>query len=114
MDKKFLFDLLKTPSPSGYEIDIQKKIIDTMKPYSDKVLTHHSLNVVNVLNPDSKMKVLLSGHIDEISLVIDKVLDNGTIKMQRNGGIRPYMYLGGVHIEGATDFQQLLFAGFEV
>ncbi|MBP5407835.1 MAG: M42 family peptidase [Bacilli bacterium] len=94
MDKKFLFDLLKTPSPSGYEIDIQRKIIDTMKPYSDKVLTHHSLNVVNVLNPDSKMKVLLSGHIDEISLVIDKVLDNGTIKMQRNGGIRPYMYLG--------------------
>lgn len=94
MNKDFLLELISTPSPSGNELEIQKKIIKEMAPYSDKVLTHHSLNVVNVINPDSKMKILLSGHIDEISLVVDKVLDNGTIKMQRNGGIRPYMYAG--------------------
>lgn len=94
MDKKFLFELISTPSPSGYEFEIQNKIIKAMKPYSDKVMTHHSLNIVNVLNPESKMKVLVCGHVDEISLIIDKVLDNGTVKMQRNGGIRPYMYAG--------------------
>ena len=73
LNTDLLFELLKTPSPSGNELTIQKKVIELMKPYSDKVYTHQSMNVVNAINVNSKMKVLLAGHIDEISLTVEKV-----------------------------------------
>ena len=94
LDTKLLYELLKTPSPSGNEFEIQKKVIKLMEPFVDKVYTHQSMNVINAINPDSKMKVLLAGHIDEISLTVEKVLDNGMVKVCRNGSIRPYMYSG--------------------
>ena len=50
IDKNLLYELLKVPSPSGYELPIQKKVIELMKPYSDKVITHHNYTVVNVIN----------------------------------------------------------------
>lgn len=94
----FLYKMLKTPSPSGYELEIQKLIIEEMKPYVDKVYTHQNYNVVNAINLDSKMKVLLAGHVDEIGLVINEIKDNGTCRVTRTGGIRPYMY-AGQHVE---------------
>ncbi|MBO4667383.1 MAG: M20/M25/M40 family metallo-hydrolase [Bacilli bacterium] len=100
-NEDFLCKLLKTPSPSGYELEIQKLVIDEMKGYADKVYTHQNYNVIHAINVDSKMKVLLSGHIDEIGLVINEIKDNGTCKVERTGGVRSYMYLGQ-HVEVIT------------
>lgn len=94
IDKNLLYELLKVPSPSGYELPIQKKVIELMKPYSDKVITHHNYTVVNVINPESKVKVLLCGHIDEIGLCINDINSDGTCKVERIGGIKPYVYIG--------------------
>ena len=100
-NQDFLEKLLKTPSPSGYELEIQKLVIDEMKDYADKVYTHQNYNVVHGINVDAKMKVLLSGHIDEIGLVINEIKENGTCKVERTGGVRSYMYLGQ-HVEVIT------------
>ena len=100
-NEDFLCKLLKTPSPSGYELEIQKMIMKEMKSYADKVYTHQNYNVVHGINVDAKMKVLLSGHIDEIGLVINEIKDNGTCKVERTGGVRSYMYLGQ-HVEVIT------------
>ena len=58
-NKDFLFSMLKIASPSGEEIGLQKYLIEAMKDVDDKVYTHHNMNVVHAINPDSKMKVLL-------------------------------------------------------
>ncbi len=92
MNYDLLYKLLKTPSPSGYELNIQKLVIEEMKGISDKVYTQDNLNVINAINPQSQVKVLLSGHIDEISLVIEKINADGTCKVTRNGGTNPYAY----------------------
>ena len=97
-NEEFLCKLLETPSPSGYEFEIQKLVMEEMKPYSDKVYTHQNYNVIHAINTNSKMKVLLSGHIDEIGLVINEIKDNGTCRVERTGGVRSYMYLGQ-HVE---------------
>lgn len=111
--KDLLFKLLETPSPSGSELKIQKMVIEEMKDVADKVITHHNYNVINVINPESETKILLSGHIDEIGLYIEEILSNGTCKMARAGGIRPYMYCGqhvvvinseGAHIPGVIGY----------
>ena len=104
-NKEFLFSMLKIASPSGYEYDLQKHIINEMKGVADKVYTHHNYNVVHAINPDSKMKVLLSGHVDEIGLVIEEINSNGTCRVTNTGGIRPYMYLGQHVNVYARDFE---------
>ena len=92
--RELLYKMLKTPSPSGSELKIQKLVIEEMKDVSDKVITHHNYNVINVINPESKTKILLCGHIDEIGLYIEKIETNGTCRVARAGGVRPHMYAG--------------------
>ena len=94
MNYSFLYEMLEMESPSGFEFNMQKKVIEYMKNDVDKVITHHSGNVINVINPDSKIKVLLAGHIDEIGLMISEVLGNGLVKCTSAGGVRANMYVG--------------------
>ncbi len=94
MEKQLLFKMLSTPSVSGYELAFQKMLIDEMKDVDDLVLKHHSYNVIHAINPKSNVKVMLLAHIDEIGLMIERVLDNGICKLTNVGAIRPEMYMG--------------------
>lgn len=94
MDYHFLYEMLETESPSGFEFNMQKKVMKYMEPYADNFITHHSGNVISVLNPNGPTKVLLAGHIDEIGLMISEVLSNGLCRVTRAGGIRANMYIG--------------------
>lgn len=94
MDIKFLKEMIDTPSLSGNEFELQKKIIKHMEPLCDKVMTDHVGNVVSVINPKSNVKILLDAHIDEIGLVISNIKGDGRCKMQKVGSIRPSLYLG--------------------
>ena len=94
MNKKLLEKLLKTPSVSGYELCIQKMLINELKDIDDEIITHHSYNVTHVVNKDSNIKVMLLAHIDEIGLIIEQVLDNGICKLTNAGAIKPEVYIG--------------------
>lgn len=94
MNLNLLEKLLKTPSVTGYELGIQKMLIDEMKDIDDEVITHHSYNVIHIVNNQSDIKVMLLAHIDEIGLIIERVLDNGICKLTNAGSIKPEMYIG--------------------
>lgn len=94
MTLEFLKMLIDTPSVSGNEFALQEKIINTMKPICDEIITDHTGNVISVINPNSKIKILLDAHIDEIGLVISNIKDDGRCKLENIGGIRPSLYLG--------------------
>ena len=94
MNKNFLYTLLDSMSVSGHEIPLQKKVIEEMTPYCDEILTDYTGNVISVLNKDAKFKVMLSGHIDEIGLIITQIEANGLIKVSSAGGIYPTVYPG--------------------
>lgn len=94
MDIKFLKEMIDTPSLSGNEYELQKKIIKQMEPICDKIITDHVGNVVSVINPESNVKILLDAHIDEIGLVINNIQADGRCKMDNVGSIRPSLYLG--------------------
>ena len=49
MDKEFLYDMLRTPSVSGHEIALQKKVIQHMEPVADEILTDATGDVISVL-----------------------------------------------------------------
>lgn len=94
MNKEFLYTLLDTMSVSGYEIPIQKKVIAQMKPYCDKIMTDYTGNVISVINPDAPFKVLLTGHIDEIGLIVTQIQGDGLIRVAKAGGISANVYPG--------------------
>ena len=77
MNKEFLYEMLDTMSVSGSEIGLQKKVIAHMTPYADEIRTDYTGNVICLLNPDAAFKVLLTGHIDEIGLVVTHICGNG-------------------------------------
>ncbi|WLD91555.1 M20/M25/M40 family metallo-hydrolase [Alkalihalobacillus sp. AL-G] len=85
--QKFLKELLSTPSPSGFEMAIQRKWIKYVEKFADIIETDHAGNVTGVVNPDAPFKVLLAGHCDEIGFIINRIDENGYIHFTKLGGI---------------------------
>lgn len=94
MNREFLLELLRTPSPSGMEIEIQKKWRDYVKPFAHRVDTDGAGNVIACLNPDVDYKVLLAGHCDEIAFMVKQIDDDGFIRVEKLGGISPKTAVG--------------------
>ena len=94
MNKNFLYILLDSMSVSGHEIPLQKKVIAEMTPHCDEIRTDYTGNVISVLNPNAPFKVLLTGHIDEIGLIVTYIESSGLLRVTRAGGIRGYQYPG--------------------
>jgi len=94
MDKKFLFEMLKTMSVSGDEFTLTSKIIKYGNEIFEKVETDHVGNVVMSINNQSPYKIMLFGHMDEIGLVVSKILNDGRAKVAGVGSITPYIYVG--------------------
>ena len=94
MSKEFLYELLTTASVSGYEEPLQKKVIQYAKTFADEVRTDEIADVVSVVNPDAKVKVMLAAHADEIGLMISQITDEGMLHVSKAGGIYLGSYLG--------------------
>ena len=94
MNKEFLFDLLKTGSVSGNEADLEKKIYDYMQDKADLVTVDELGNVTAAVNPDAPFRVLVSGHADEIGLMVSAIGSDGTLMVTHIGGIYPTTYPG--------------------
>ena len=89
LDKKaitFLENYLNNASPTGYESEGQKIWMNYLKPYVHEFITDTYGTAVGVINPDSKYKVIIEGHSDEISWYVNYITDNGLIYVIRNGG----------------------------
>ena len=94
MNKEFLFDLLKTGSVSGSEEALEKKIYDYMQDKADLVEVDELGNVTAVVNPDAAFKVLITGHADEIGLMVSAIGSDGMLMVTKIGGIYTTTYPG--------------------
>ena len=94
MNKAFLFDLLQTGSVSGNEMELEKKIYDYMQDKADMVTVDELGNVTAALNPDAAFKVLVTGHADEIGLMVSAIGSDGMLMVTKIGGIYPTTYPG--------------------
>jgi endoglucanase len=92
--KEFLEELLITYAPSGSEERFQNKWVEYVSEYADEIRTDLSGNVIGIINPNADFKILLAGHADEISFIVNYIDDNGFIYVQKSGGINPKLALG--------------------
>ena len=94
MNKEFLFELLKTGSVSGNEAELEKKIYDYMQDKADVVTVDELGNVTAAVNPGAAFKVLITGHADEIGLMVSAIGSDGTLMVTHIGGIYTTTYPG--------------------
>lgn len=85
--KEFLFELLNTPSPTGYEQPVQRVVRRRMKKYADVISTDLHGNVMVGINPNAKRKVMLAGHCDQIGFMVKHITKEGFIYVSPLGGI---------------------------
>jgi endoglucanase len=90
----FFKALLETPSPSGYESNVQQIVREYVAGFADEVRTDLHGNVIVVKNPTSPLRVMLAGHCDQIGLIVQHIDDDGFLYIQPIGGWDPQMLIG--------------------
>jgi endoglucanase len=86
-DRDFLFDLLSTPSPTGFETPGQKKWAGYVGDFADRIESDPYGNVWATLDgPDGGPRVMLEAHADEIGFMVKYITDKGFIHVDRIGG----------------------------
>ena len=94
MNEKFLEQLLSEISVSGYEEPIQDVVETQMRDCADEIRRDEMSNLICVVNPEAKRRIMLSAHADEIGLMISNITEDGRIQVIARGGIILATYLG--------------------
>jgi len=86
--KSFFFDLLDTPSPTGFEAPGQRVWTGYVRDHADEVETDAYGTAWASLNgtADDAPRVMLDAHVDEIGFMVRHVTDDGFIHVNRIGG----------------------------
>jgi putative aminopeptidase FrvX len=85
--KQFLFRLLNTPSPSGFECEGQKVWMKYVGRFADSVENDAYGTAWATYNGrDPSSRVMLEAHADEIGFMIQNITDEGMLFLNRIGG----------------------------
>lgn len=95
--KDFLFELLTTPSPTGYEQRIQRVVKAYAKEFADSIEVDLNGNLIVGVNLKAKRRIMLAGHCDQIGFMVTHVSGDGFIYMSALGGIDTGV-LPGTHV----------------
>ncbi len=90
MNLELLKELSQTPGAPGHEDQIRKIVIRELKPIVDKVEVDNMGNVIAFRKGSpGGPKLMLSGHMDEISFLVRHIDDNGFLRFTTLGGFDP-------------------------
>ena len=92
--KEFLYEMLRTPSPTGGEQRIQHKIYDRFKGVAHAMEPDVHGNLILSLNPKAKKKIMLAGHCDQIGFLVKYISPQGYIYLDAVGGTDSGVILG--------------------
>ncbi|BBL78157.1 endoglucanase [Rubrobacter xylanophilus] len=90
----FLKRLLSTPGPSGREEAVSRVWREEALRFAAEVRGDRMGNSFATLNPGGRPRVMLSGHIDEIGLIVTHVDEQGLIRFKGVGGWDPQVLVG--------------------
>lgn len=86
--ENILKDLLMTPSPSGSEQPIIKKMAMFLKDYIDELTIDNYGNLIAFkYGANSNKKLMLAAHADEVGMMVTHIDNNGFLSFQEIGGI---------------------------
>jgi endoglucanase len=83
--REFLQSLLETPSPSGYEARGQRRWVEYVSEFADRVETDEYGNAYAV-HEGGEPTVAFAGHADEIGFIVRRIGEDGFVDIGRIGG----------------------------
>jgi len=85
--KEMLLEFSKSYGPPGREEGTRKSIAKWVKPYCDKLETDRSGNLIAVkyANGERKGSLMITTHMDEVCMVVSKVLEEGYLRVEGIG-----------------------------
>lgn len=91
MSVNFLKTLCETPAVPGYEEKFSQLVYKELKPYCDSIEIDRLGNVIGFRKGFSKKpkRIMIAGHMDEISFVVKHIDKNGFIFFATLGGFDP-------------------------
>jgi len=78
---------METPSPSGFEAQVQEVVARYMRRYCDEVRKDVHGNLIGVKNPGKRFRVMLAGHCDEVGMMVKHITPEGYIYFANIGGV---------------------------
>lgn len=88
LQEDILKDLLMTPSPSGSEKDIIKKMSMYLKAYTDELRIDNYGNLIALKHGANRnKKSMLAAHADEVGMMVTYIDNKGFLSFQEIGGI---------------------------
>ena len=81
----FLFELLETPSPTGFEQEGQRLWMQRMRGVSDSVASDAYGTAWAEIRGEGP-RVLLGAHADEIGFIVKRITKDGFLRLDRIGG----------------------------
>jgi endoglucanase len=86
--KTFLYDLLNTPSPTGFEAAGQRKWAAYVRQFADRIESDSYGTAWATLAGGGKKprRVMLEAHADEIGFIIKQIAKEGWLRLDRVGG----------------------------
>ena len=92
--KKFFKELVEAPSPSGFEQPAQEVYRNFVAPLADEVKTDVHGNVIALKKGKGDLRFMISGHADEIGLMITYIDADGFLYFRGIGGVDPSLLPG--------------------
>lgn len=89
-NSELLKKLANAFSPSGNEEKVREIIIDEIKDYVDEINIDVLGNVI-ARKKGSGKKVMISGHMDQIGLMVIDIDEKGFLRFTNIGGISPFL-----------------------
>jgi endoglucanase len=84
-----LADICRVPGAPGYEKQIRDFIIKEVSPLVDEVHIDNMGSVHAIKHGESKERVMVAAHMDEISFMVTHIDDKGFIRFTTLGGFDP-------------------------
>ena len=106
-NSEFLQKLINAPSPSGYEKEATDVFIKEVQSYINEIPETDNFGNAYFKAGRGSTKVLLSGHIDEVSAMVTSISDDGMISFGQAGGIDVKDLTASKVILLADDFTQI-------
>ena len=72
---------------SGDEGAVREYIREKIAPYADEITVDTIGNLIALKKGDSKKKIMLAAHMDEVGFIVSKINDKGYIEFKTVGGI---------------------------
>lgn len=83
---KYIEELCKTPSPTGYTKRVEKYLMEEFEKMGYDPYQTTKGNVVVPINPGKENGLLLSAHVDTLGLMVRSIKTNGRLRVTTLGG----------------------------